>query len=243
MKEGDLVVVPHGPGFYVAEVSGEPRWDASQVSNDTAFRRSATWLNNKEPIARSIARLALQSRMKTQGTCSYATDLLEEIEECLHLAQQGEHPTFHSDLHDRLVRETLFEIRSGRINDHGFEQLLKSLLEGMGGQDVRIVPRMLDKGADLLATLSFAGAFRVLVAVQAKHYHPEPPVPQEVVQQLIRGIEAESADLGMVATSGAFSEEAIAAAEGFYEEKGIKIELVDGMQLATLLVEQGLRQP
>jgi predicted Mrr-cat superfamily restriction endonuclease len=243
MKHRDLVVVPHGSAFYVAEVIGDATHDASRVIDDTAFRRKVTWLNQKHSIPRALARAALQSRMKTQGTCAYAIDLLGEIEECLGLAERQERPTFHSDLRKRLVKETLDEIRSGRMDSYGFENLLKSVLESLGAQDVRIVPRSQDKGADLLGTFLLAGAFRLLVAVQAKHYLPEPPVGADVVRQLIQGIEAESADLGMVATSGAISDEAVAAAETFYNEKGIKIELVDGEHLASLIVERGLFTP
>jgi restriction endonuclease Mrr len=60
------------------------------------------------------------------------------------------------------------------------------------------------------------------------------------VQQLIQGIEAELADLGMVVTSGTISKEAAQLAESFFEEKGTKIELVEGVQLASLIVERGL---
>ncbi|MEK7768321.1 MAG: restriction endonuclease, partial [Pseudomonadota bacterium] len=94
--------------------------------------------------------------------------------------------------------------------------------------------------ADVLATFRVAGAFRQVVAVQAKHWQPNPPVGKEVVEQLIKGIEAESANLGMVITSGSISDEAVQAAENYFEEKGIKIELVDGEQFAKLIVEHGI---
>ncbi len=66
------------------------------------------------------------------------------------------------------------------------------------------------------------------------------PVGPEVVEQLIQGIEAEAASLGMVVTSGTISEEASGAAEFYLDQKGIRIELIDGPQLATLIVERGL---
>lgn len=61
------------------------------------------------------------------------------------------------------------------------------------------------------------------------------------MEQLIKGIEAESANLGMVITSGAISDEATATTEKYFEEKGIRIELVDGEQFAKLIVENGIR--
>ena len=240
MESGDLVVTPHGPEFYVGEVTGAASHSPDLIDDDTAFRRGVRWLNGKKAIPRAQARAALQSRMKTQGTCAYATDLVEQIEECLRLGERGEVRSFEGDLKRRLAEETLEEIRSGRLDSFGFENLLSSLLLGMGAEESRVVPRVQDKGADILATFTIAGAFRFVVAVQAKHYQPEPPVGADTVRQLTAGLEAESANLGMVVTSGSFSEEAVAAAEAYFEEKGIKIELVDGPQLASLIVEQGL---
>lgn len=63
LKPGDLVVVPAPWGeFYVAQVMGAP-----QPGNLPAvsFWRPVRWLNDKQPIPRSIARSALQSRMKS----------------------------------------------------------------------------------------------------------------------------------------------------------------------------------
>ncbi len=241
MNKGDLVVVPYGAEFYVAEVGGSATYDPQKTDDDTSYRRSVKWLNDKKPIRRDIAKSALISRMKTQGTCAYATDLLTEIKECLQIASSGQTPTFQTDLQSRLIRETLTELRSGRMDSFGFERLIQTVLTGLGADDARIVPRSQDKGADILATFRVAAAFRQIVAIQAKHWQPEPPVGKEVVEQLIKGIEAESANLGMIITSGAISVEAAMTAEQYYEDKGIKIELIDGEQFAKLIVENGIR--
>ena len=240
MREGDIVVVPYGHDFYVAEVVGPVTYDDEKVGEDTAYRRSVKWLADKNPIPRSLARSALISRMKIQGVCASASDLLEEIKECIRLREAGEKPTFQGDLQKRLVKETLDELRSGRMDSFGFEHLIKDVLVGVGAEDARVIPRNQDKGADVIATFLVAGAFRQIVAVQAKHWQPEPPVDVDVIDQLISGIEAESADLGMIITSGSISIAAIRAAEHYYEEKGIRIELVDGEQFAKLVVEHGL---
>ena len=240
MKIGDLVVVPHGSEFYLAEIKGLPTYDPAKVNDDSAYRRSVQWLNDKKPIQRSIARSALISRMKTQGTCAYATDLLHEIKDCLRIVAEGQAPTFQTDLQSRLIKETLNELREGRMDSFGFERLIKAVLTGLGAEDARIVPRSEDKGADILATFLIAGAFHQVIAVQAKHWQPDPPVGKEVVEQLIRGIEAESADLGMIITSGSISDEAVQVTETYFEEKGITIELVDGEQFAKLIIEHGV---
>ena len=99
---------------------------------------------------------------------------------------RGESPTFQSDLQARLVREVLAELRSGRIENFGFERLIQTVLRGLGASEVRIVPRSEDKGADLVAVFRVAGAFQQRVAVQAKHWQPEPPVGRDVVEQKLR---------------------------------------------------------
>lgn len=241
MKTGDYVVVPYGADFFVAEITGSATYDPSKVEEDSAYRRSVRWLNEKRPISRQLARSALISRMKTQGTSADATDLLDEIKECLSLATRGETRTFQTDLQSRLVKEVLTELRGGRIESFGFERLIQTVLLGLGAEKARIVPRSEDKGADLVATFRVAGTFQQSIAVQAKHWQPEPPVGREVVEQLIRGIEAEAANLGMVVTSGSISDDAYQAAEQYFEEKGIRIELVDGEQFAKLIVEHGIR--
>src|SRR6266478_2625850 len=88
---------------------------------------------------------------------------------------------------------------------------------------------------DPFPTFRIAGAFLQTVAVQAKHWQPEPPVGRNVVEQLIGGIEAESASLGMVITAGTIAEEAKVAAKQYFEDKGIRIELLDGEQFSKLI--------
>jgi predicted Mrr-cat superfamily restriction endonuclease len=64
----DLVVVPHGPSFYIVEIVGEAIFDEETIGDDSAYRRDVNWLNSKNPIPRDWAKSTLISRMKTQGT-------------------------------------------------------------------------------------------------------------------------------------------------------------------------------
>lgn len=242
MKKDDLVVVPHGSEFYVGQVDAEAMYDRTKVEEDTAYRRPIVWLNDKKGIPRSTARSALISRMRTQGTCANATDLLDQIQECLDMAKAGKEPSFKEDLQGRLIDQTLDELRSGHMDDFGFERFLESLFRGLGAVDTKIVPRRMDKGIDIYATFLVAGAFRQVVGIQAKHWRPDPPVGAEVVRQLVHGIEEgqEAVTLGMVVTSGTFSDDADLEAQEYRERTGIPIELVDGRQLGRLIVEHGL---
>ncbi len=241
MNKEDRVVVPHGSEFYVAEINEEAFYDETKKAEDSAYRRPVTWLNGKNAIPRSHAKSALISRMKTQGTCADATDLLQEINECLEISTSGKEPSFKNDLQDRLIRETLEELRSGRMDSFGFERLIETVLTRLGAVDTRIVPRNQDKGVDIFAIFRVAGIFRQVVAIQAKHWQPKPPVDSSVVEQLIQGIDAaqEPVTLGMIITTGTIGDDANAAAKDYAEDKGIPIELVDGEQFAKLIVEHG----
>lgn len=240
MNIGDLVVVPYGSEFYVAKIVGPALYIEKTKVGDPSYRRNVEWLNSKRPIERTYAKSALMSRMKIQGTSASATDLISEIKDCLKVAEAGGTPSFRDDLENRLIRETLAELRGGRLDPYGFEHLIKALLIKLGATDAKVLARNKDKGADVIATFLVAGTFQQIVAVQAKQYQPEPPVGKDVVEQLISGIEAESADLGMIITSGTISDEATSAAEGYFTDKGVRIELVDGEQFAKLIVEHGI---
>jgi len=240
MERGHLVVVPHGPEFYVAEISGDAYHDPSKADNDTAFRRPVQWLNNKKPIPRRLARVALQSRMKIQNTSADATDLIDDIRDTLRNASDGKTPTFEEDLRIHLIDATLHEMRTGRIENYGFERLIKAVLQSLGAKETEIVPRSLDKGADIVATVRAANSFDFRLAVQVKHYGAEPPVGKEEIDQLVRGMAFENADLGWFATSGTFSEEAAEYVSQLEEDSNLRIVLVDGEFLASMIVENGL---
>jgi restriction endonuclease Mrr len=181
--------------------------------------------------------------MKTQGTSADATDLLPEIVDCLTRAAAGTAPTFLENLQSRLIEQTLKELQEGFMSEVAFERLIQQVLLKQGAQEARIVPRNEDQGADIVATFRVAGTFSQVVAVQAKYWKPEPPVGEEVVRQLIKGIEAENALLGIVVTTGNIAEEAERAAEKYFDDKGIRIGLLDGKQFAKLIIELGISFP
>lgn len=241
MKPGDFVIAPHGSSFYIGKVVGDARYEASKVTEDSAYRRKVEWLNGKKPIARKLARAALISRMKVYQTCADALDLVADILDALSHAGSKSPSVFSNDLRTRLVSETLKEIRTGRMDSFAFENLIVSVLQSMGGTDVKRIPRKNDKGADVVATFSVAQTFDFKLAVQAKHFQPKPPVSPDVIDQLVTGMEAEGADIGWVVTSGTFSPEATQRCDDVMELKGYRIELVDGEQLAELVVDRGLR--
>lgn len=239
MQEGDLVVVPHGGEFYLAKVAGPARYEQSKASEDTAYRRDVEWLNGKKPILRERAESALASRMRTQGTTAGASDLIPPIIACLEGAE-----SWRSDLRSKLIATVLEEMRRGRIKRYEFGDIVCNVLKWLGadstGIDFTLRPN--EQRADRVATFKVAAGVlpSLTVAVQVEHDKAEPRVGEESIKRLILGIEARSAGLGMLVTSGAISEEAEKSADEYYKESGIQIVLVDGELLAGIIVDHGL---
>ena len=243
MGIGDIVVVPHGSNFYVAEVSGLVRYDIENVSKDSAYRRPVRWLNGKSPIPRKYARSLLLSRMKCWNTCVWAGDILDDIKDVLGVAESGEEPTFEDGLYRGLVGKALDELLHGRMGERKFEEYLQDVLYMLGAKKVRLISnRQEDKGADLLATFEVAGTFDFVLAVQAKYWRPDRPVQPKAIDQLVAGMEAESADIGWFVTSGEFSSEVTDYVEEIKQTSGMRIELVDGDHLAKMIVENGVNR-
>jgi len=240
MKPGDYVVVPHQAGqFYVAEVSDKAYHDPGRAKDDTSYRRPVRWLNGKKALSRASARAALQSRMHIRQTSAYAGDLTTDIELVLQDTEAGRSTTFDEDLHVRLIRETLDEIRTGKMSYFAFQRLVKRILENLGAAEVLVRGGTSDKGVDLLATFEIADVLKFTLGVQTRNFTASPPTGTSSIEDLRRGMDAEGADLGWVVTSGTFSSEALALADKLGDEEGLKIELYDGEDLAALLVQSG----
>lgn len=131
--------------------------------------------------------------------------------------------SLHADLRGKLIEQMLNEIRKGRLNDRGFEELIATILKSLEATDVGIVPRRLDKGADILATFWVATSFKFMLAVQDKHYQREPLVGGDVVDQLVQGIEAEDVDLGWVVTRARFQRRQRSAKQSWRMPAGVAL--------------------
>lgn len=245
MAVEDFVVVPnpHGYDFYVARVISDAYYDEEKVDNDSAYRRNVQWLNQGQAIPRRNASAALQQCMKTYSTSAYATDLDGDIAMCLQHAEAGDNLDFVETLRRHLVDKTLLRLQEGELNDYDFELLVETVLKRLGAIKSRIVPRNQDIGIDLTAEFMVGGAIKVVVGVQCKHWRPEPPVESDVVQQLTHAIEncENNVTHGMVVTTGTFSKDAESCAEGYSNTNNVSIQLIDGQQLAALIVDNGIK--
>lgn len=83
MQKGDLVVVPHGDKFYVAEVVGDAYHVPQKVPEDRAHRRPAKWLNDYRPFNRGNASSPIRKALRAWQTCTRADHLYAELRQML----------------------------------------------------------------------------------------------------------------------------------------------------------------
>lgn len=247
MKIGDWVVVPHKGGmFYVAKLLAPAYFDDSKdaTTNDSCYRHRVEWLNNKQPIPRRLARSRLISRMRTQQTSADASDLIEEIANALELASTTDpgNPDllFANNLRAKLIEPVRREIEQGHMDERSFELLIQRLLLAMGAASAYLVPRLKDKGVDILAEFPLGPIGRVRLGVQVK-YHRE-QTGKEWVDQLCAGLKEENVSLGWLVTSADFATDVQSYLEQQVAGSGLEISLVDGRQLAEIIVDCGLER-
>ena len=236
MRPGDLVVVPHGPNFYVGEIADGP-FEFSEEGgneNDTAHRRPVNWLSSAIP--RTTARSALISRMKAYGTVTSASDLVPEVREALESSEQGVTPSLLPSLRLRLIENTKQELETGFLDERRFERLVADLLISLGAVDAHVVARQKDIGADIEADFSVGHLTTGPVRVQVKYWQGK--AGRGPVEQLLNAME--DVQIGVVVTTAAFSDEAREFAAAQSEETGKQIVLVDGDELSRLIVEHAL---
>ncbi len=242
MKRGDLVVVPHGGSFYVAQVEGDAAWEPGSEPGDTAHRRRAKWLNEAQPIPRSYARSALWSRMKAQRTLTGASDLVEEIQEALLRAGSGETaPSMGQSLRAALIETTRDQLRRGYMNERRFEELVRDLFEALGAINTRIVPRRHDIGADIEADFVLGHMVTFPVRIQVKYWQGDAGL--DPVQQLLGALADESmadVEVGFVVTTARYDEAAREAVLDMANAAGKQIVPIDGDDLAQMIVDHGL---
>jgi predicted Mrr-cat superfamily restriction endonuclease len=244
MKVGDLVVVPaHGKAFYVAEIVGDAYYenDAAAISQDSGYRRPVNWLNEKQPLPREAAKSKLISRMKTQQTSAEASDLIEEIRSALRQAASkgdDQDTLFVKELRLKMIKSVLDEIHIGYMDERKFEQLVKKLMLAVGATRVEIIPRQNDAGVDMIVTFPVGPISQVDIGIQAKYYRGS--THTGAIDQLIAGLKEENLTQGWVVSAGTFSPEAEQYLETKLEENPLKVLLIDGEQLAGMIVDSGL---
>ncbi len=244
IKKGDYVLVPSESGFYIAEINSDIKYDekrAIKEYEDYAYYREVKWLYDKNSINRAAVSNTLQLKLKSRQTIVRAGDVVKkEIETLIRAKNRKQDITFEEELHDKLINATLESLTKGKINDTKFERLIGDLLRSFGITEVTYRRGKSDKGADIIARINLLGISEITLAIQAKHYKPEPPIKKDVVEQLKIGMEQENADLGWIVTTGTFSREAEELVNDLYENEVVKIDLIDGERLSEMIINHGI---
>ena len=170
MKVEDYVIVPSDEGFYVAEVKGDPFYDAAGCDDDFAWRRRVKWLT-KVPVPRTFASNALQMRLKARQTCVDATDLVLDIEEAL----KREKPINFTETVIESSYEPVAKALQTAINNYGLEDIVKRLAMAGGARaDIQPKQSRLPGDVDVVASYNLSIGWNqesvVKVAYQAKQH-------------------------------------------------------------------------
>ena len=137
-----------------------------------------------------------------------------------------------------MSQAVLKEIHSGYMDERRFERLIQTLLRAIGASRAEIVPRLHDKGVDILTEFPL-GPMQIRVGIQVKWHQGQ--TTKEYVDQLAGGLEAENLTVGWLVSSGTFSEDCQALSEKLFQDKGIQINLMDGEQIAMTIIDYGLQ--
>lgn len=245
-REGDLVLVPLHKTFRIARITSEKsryerHWGGQE---DSAHTRSVEWIRDGHKYPRGEVRTELRRKLKYRGTIARVTEHSDEIDDVVRRSPDQLGPKFKATLRERMVATALEELREGYLEDYGFELLAQVVLEAMGVDDSNVIARKLDKGTDILAEYSIHGYLRSRVSIQVKHW--DGVAGKEPIDQLLRGMDRDGSSSGIVVTTATFSEDAREyvdeIGQGENAGGGRTIELIDGDDLAGLIVDFGLER-
>jgi predicted Mrr-cat superfamily restriction endonuclease len=240
MQIGDYAIVPIPKAFYIGEVTSNLIFLPDNINEDTAIRRNVKWLNYGKPIPREYCSAGLVSRLKYQGTCVGATDLINEIESALETAKKGDSPSFKEQLNDILIQEVHALLKSDKayLDSNKFEKLVRELMIGLGAKTSEIPPRSKYKNpkadVDVIADFITLG---LQIYIQVKKHKESSD--KFAVEQLIEAMKIDNPDgskpiFGWVITSSEFNDEAVKLAT----DNGIRV--INGDELAEMIVAVGL---
>lgn len=141
---------------------------------------------------------------------------------------------FQIEQHNQQVRKGLRELLL-KMKPSEFEELISRLFAEMGFEMVEVTKLSGDGGIDVRGTLVVGDVIRIKMAVQVKKWKIKNNIQAPVVQQVRGSLGAH--EQGLIITTSGFSPGAKAEAE---QANKTPIALMDGEQLAVLLMEYGI---
>jgi predicted Mrr-cat superfamily restriction endonuclease len=242
MQVGDYVIVPKEKAFFLGEVTSSPIFVKEKLEDDTAIRRNVKWLNEKKEILREYCSSGLISRLKYQGTCVSATDLIADIEIALENSRLNKKVSFKNQLNEKLKLDISEFIKSDQayLSNSKFEHLIKYLMIGLGANNAEIPSKKSFPNSiadvDVIADFTHLG---IKIFIQVKKHKDKTDV--SAVQQIIQALKETNKSgnepiYGWVISSGYFNEKS----EKLATENGIR--LVNGEELAEMIISIGIEK-
>lgn len=142
------------------------------------------------------------------------------------------------EINQNLADELMCEIM--KISPYDFERLVVKLLISMGygklseNKDA-VTKKSGDEGIDGIVSADKFGFDSIYI--QAKQWKPESKVSRPEIQKFLGALVGQGANKGIFITTAQFSREAVSFAS---KQLNCKIVLVDGQQLAKLMIEHNL---
>ena len=251
MKEGDYVIVPRPRTFSVYEIEkngcmviDDLKKEGVEVEGkDLGFFRKVKRVII-DASRRDFANSALTSRMKIRNTNAWINDLEDNIERTVKRVREGKPINLHKLIIDKNLENTLSTIRS-ELSDSKFEKLVEWYLKKTGATKTDIPSKNHgDKEGDADVTAIF-DQIKTIIYVQAKFHDGK--TSEEAFEQIKDYIgegkrQDDYSELAwIVSTADDFSEECKKRTKEYNEKAKIqKIQLINGKQFATMLLEAGV---
>ena len=259
-KKGDYVIVPGIKDFSVYEIDGEEPISKEHICdytnniniafvNDKCCNKSGKELDLGffwivKPILLNIERNGfasnkLQRRLKFQMTNIGLTDLSADIEEAIKAKANGKTINLKDEIENETSSIILNKLLS-RINDSGFEKVVKWYLNRLGATSTFIpAKRNLSTRQGDADVIALFDELRVALFVQVKQYDNQ--VEKSALEQVVHAYESYREEyvaytpiLWIVTTCKSFSQEA----QDYANENNVRC--IDGDEFARMILEIGI---
>lgn len=196
----------------------------------TAKAMELGWLytNGKTPEASMGAQLYMDiKRCKAQGRMSrfIMTKGMVSLSEWTATGLERQIEKYNEGQRSKLLQ------RVKDLSPHDFEILVSNLLTRMGFEEVSTTSYSKDHGVDVRGILTVHESIKIKLAVQAKRWQNN--VDSTIVQNLRGSVDTD--ERGLIVTTSDFTK--AAKTEATLPNKHVPIDLIDGKQLVSLLVE------
>lgn len=263
--KGDYVIVPGIKDFSVYEIVGEKPQSKEHIKEFIKTQSSQSFIrycgncyyNQKgeelelgffwevKPVVVNVPRDGfadnnLQRRLKFQMTNIEMTDLADEIEKAIKSFQSGKTTNLKGELADG-TRNVIVDKLCNKINDAGFERVVKWYLERLGATSVFIpAKKNLNHAQGDADVIALFDELRVAIFVQVKQYNDQ--VDKNALEQIVRAYDSykdqfpdRTPILWVVTTCNFFSQEA----QDYANENSVRC--IGGEEFADMILDVGIK--